>query len=70
MVKFSDKGSGWHKEGTRHSRARKYGTAGGNYHVPTRSKHLRKLTYSQLKKKGVKLSANGDADHDRSEAHV
>ena len=64
MVKFSDKGSGWHKEGTRHSRARKYGTAGGNYHVPTRSKHLRKLTYSQLKKKGVKLSANGDADHD------
>ena len=64
MVKFSDKGSGWHKEGTRHSRAKKYGTAGGNYHVPTRSKKLRKLTYSQLKKKGVKLSANGDADHD------
>ena len=65
MVKFSDKGSGWHKEGTRHSRAKKYGTAGGNYHVPTRSKKLRKLTYSQLKKKGVKLSANGDADHDK-----
>jgi len=63
-VKFSDKGSGWHKEGTRHSRAKKFGTAGGQYHVPTRSKKLRKLTYSQLKKKGVKLSANGDADHD------
>ena len=31
MVKFSDKGSGWHKDSKRHSRARSTGHAGGKY---------------------------------------
>jgi len=31
MVKFSDKGSGWHKDSARHSKARSTGHAGGTY---------------------------------------
>ena len=48
MVKFADKGSGWHKDSARHSRARSTGHAGGKY-AGTRTPHQHANEY-RLKK--------------------
>lgn len=48
-------GRGWHKQSVRHSNAARYGRAGGIYS---------NMTYSQLKKAGIRLDPNKDSDGD------
>jgi hypothetical protein len=68
MTKY--KGSGWHRQSVRYSNARKYGKAGGTYKSELIKKLVHKhpeyknLTFKQLKKRGVFLSYQGDADKD------
>jgi len=68
MAKY--KSGGWFKQSLRHSRARKIGRAGGSYasdRIRTLLKkhpEYKKLTFKQLKKRGVFLKYNSDSDKD------
>lgn len=69
MAKY--KSGGWFKQSTRHSNARKLGRAGGSYAsdrirtILKKHPEYEKLTFKQLKKKGVFLRYQSDSDKDR-----
>lgn len=70
MARAKTNGKGWHKDSARHSRARKYGKAGGKYANERIQKILQKnpeyknLTYKQLRNKGIFLRYQSDSDKD------
>lgn len=71
---ITGKGMGWHKQSLRHSRARKYGKAGGKYKTEEISKRiktmlkknpkLKNLTFKELQNKGIFLRYQSDTDKD------
>lgn len=74
MAKAKKQGSGWHKQKVRHSRAKKFGKAGGKYKAEKMSKRiktmlkenpkLKNMTFKQLKNKGIFLRYRADSDKD------
>lgn len=69
MAKAKTKGAGWFKQSVRHSNARKYGKAGGQYKERIgsfikKNPNYKNLTFKQLKNKGLFLKYNRDADGD------